>query len=115
MSEAPRVRIYCDGVFDLLHGGHLKHLQEVQSKGGCLVVGVLAEMKRVARKTVFLGDLRSEGHAAKMKKHVFGDEIPPILFTPADSSRPGVLWNNGFDTMDGWWGGPSRFNALFRA
>lgn len=35
--------VYCDGIFDLFHGGHLKHLQEVASKGSKLIVGVMGD------------------------------------------------------------------------
>jgi cytidyltransferase-like protein len=35
--------VYCDGVFDLFHEGHLKHLQEVASKGSTLIVGVVGD------------------------------------------------------------------------
>ena len=35
---------YCDGVFDLFHEGHLRHLQKVARKGSTLIVGVVGDV-----------------------------------------------------------------------
>ena len=34
-------RLYCDGVFDLLHAGHLRHLEVLSSKCHTLIVGII--------------------------------------------------------------------------
>ena len=34
---------YCDGVFDLFHEGHLKHLQHVAKQGSVLMVGIVGD------------------------------------------------------------------------
>ena len=35
--------LYCDGVFDLFHDGHLKHLQSVAANGEKLIVGITGD------------------------------------------------------------------------
>jgi hypothetical protein len=66
------------------------------------------EMKRVARKTVFLGDLRTVGHPHKQQKHVMEGTIQHTLFQKTDLSAM------GFVVSDEIWGGDTRFNAVYR-
>ena len=81
-------------------------LQYFPSKDAAL--RAIAEMQRVARKTVFLGDLRTCGHAQKGPKHVMPGTISHILFQREDFSELGE-----FVVSNGLWGGVSRFNAMF--
>jgi choline-phosphate cytidylyltransferase len=39
------VNVYCDGVFDLCHLGHMKQFEQAANmvKGGRLIVGVLSD------------------------------------------------------------------------
>jgi hypothetical protein len=70
------------------------------------------EMKRVARKSVFIGDFRTECHQHKKDKHVLpsGERDLTIQHTLFQRSE---IENKDFETFDGWWGGETRFNALY--
>lgn len=54
--------VLCNGVFDLLHVGHLRHLEEARSMGDRLVVGLTmdAVAEREKRKPIIPEDERME-------------------------------------------------------
>ena len=70
----------------------------------------IQEMIRVARKSVFLGDLRSVGHPHKQQKHVMEGTIQHTLFQRSDGSTSPILAD--FVVSDAVWGGKTRFNAF---
>ena len=76
-------RIYCDGVFDLLHGGHLMHFEELASRG-TLVVGVNsdADVRKYKRKPVWSEEQRA-GVIARLK--CVGEVINPCPFAASEA------------------------------
>ncbi len=54
--------VLCHGVFDLLHMGHVRHLQQARSHGDRLIVTITADryVNKGPGKPVFSGDLRAE-------------------------------------------------------
>lgn len=58
--EQNRKIVLCHGVFDLLHPGHLAHLQEAKALGDLLVVSITAEpfVNRGPGRPIFSDDLR---------------------------------------------------------
>ena len=68
--------------------------------------------QRVAKKTVFLGDLRSVQHGARPGKYLLPGSFAHTLFQRSEFAQRDLLAD--FVTFDGWWGGETRFNALCR-
>lgn len=58
--------VLCHGVFDLLHPGHIVHLQQARALGSCLVVSVTADayVRRGPGRPVFAEELRIQTLAA---------------------------------------------------
>ena len=58
--------IHCHGVFDLLHVGHIKHLQKAKELGDKLIITITADqyVNKGPGKPVFNQSLRSEALAA---------------------------------------------------
>ncbi len=58
--------VHCHGVFDLLHPGHIKHLEEARQRGDVLVVTVTkdAQVNRGPGRPVFNEHIRAESLAA---------------------------------------------------
>ena len=58
--------VYCHGVFDLLHIGHIRHLYEAKSYGDILVVGITADnfVNKGPDRPAFNQQLRAESLAA---------------------------------------------------
>jgi len=58
--------VHCHGVFDLLHVGHIRHLEEAKSLGDVLVVTVTPDcyVNKGPHRPAFQQDLRVEGIAA---------------------------------------------------
>lgn len=54
--------VLCHGVFDLLHMGHVRHLQQARGHGDRLIVTITADafVNKGPGKPVFTGDLRAE-------------------------------------------------------
>lgn len=54
--------VLCHGVFDLLHMGHVRHLQQARGHGDRLIVTITADefVNKGPGKPVFSGDLRAE-------------------------------------------------------
>lgn len=57
--------VYCHGVFDLIHLGHMRHLRSAKDFGDILVVSITADqhVKRGPGRPVFNHDLRAEALA----------------------------------------------------
>ena len=64
-SEGRKV-VLCHGVFDLLHMGHVRHLEEARSHGDILIVTITADayVNKGPGKPVFSAALRAEMLAA---------------------------------------------------
>lgn len=58
--------VYCHGVFDLLHIGHIKHLYQAKNFGDILVVGITADryVNKGPGRPAFTEQLRAEALAA---------------------------------------------------
>ncbi|MCH7868282.1 MAG: adenylyltransferase/cytidyltransferase family protein [Myxococcales bacterium] len=58
--------VQCHGVFDLLHIGHIRHLQEARQLGDCLVVTITPDrfVNKGPHRPAFSDDLRAEALAA---------------------------------------------------
>ena len=50
LREAGRTVVFTNGVFDILHIGHLRYLQHARSLGGALVVGLNSDRSVAANK-----------------------------------------------------------------
>lgn len=94
---------FADGAFD--HVICHSMLQYMPSKEAAL--DAIQEMRRVTRTSVFIGDLRSQGHTGRGAKHVMKGTIGHVLFQRLE------LETLGFITSDGWWGGETRFNGVW--
>jgi len=75
-------------------------------------IHAIQEMQRIARKTVFVGDFRTVQHGARPEKYVIPGTFRHTLFQRNDFSEIEAL--GGFVVSDGWWGGETRLNALWR-
>ena len=64
-SEGKKV-VHCHGCFDLLHIGHLRHLQQARSLGGALVVTITPDrfVDKGPGRPAFTQDLRAEALAS---------------------------------------------------
>lgn len=64
--EEGKVIVHCHGVFDLLHVGHIRHLEEAKSLGDVLVVTVTPDhyVNKGPHRPAFQQELRVEGLAA---------------------------------------------------
>ena len=61
-----KIIVHCHGVFDLLHVGHIRHLEEAKSLGDILVVTVTPDhyVNKGPHRPAFQAELRVEGIAA---------------------------------------------------
>lgn len=75
-------------------------------------MNVIREMRRVAKKSVFLGDLRTEQHGVRLDKYVIGGTFRHTLFQRSEFVHSELL--SHFVVSDGWWGGEARLSALCR-
>ncbi len=66
LRSAGKKVVQCHGVFDLLHPGHIRHLQAAKRRGGVLVVTVTKDefVNKGPGRPVFNQDLRCESLAA---------------------------------------------------
>ena len=64
--KAGRKVIHCHGTFDLMHAGHIKHLQHARSLGDMLVITVTSDafVRKGPGRPVFTELLRAENLAA---------------------------------------------------
>lgn len=97
-----------DGAFDHV----ISHSMLEYMPGKPEAVQAIKEMQRVARKTVFLGDLRTIQHAARPGKYVLPGQFGHTLFQRNDFED--IQEIDGFAALDPWWGGETRFNAMLR-
>lgn len=65
-KDAGKRLVHCHGVFDLLHPGHVRHLETAKKEGDILVVTVTADrfVNKGPGRPVFNHDLRAESLAA---------------------------------------------------
>ncbi|WP_024301316.1 PfkB family carbohydrate kinase [Pseudogulbenkiania sp. MAI-1] len=65
-SRAGRKVVHCHGTFDLLHNGHIRHLQHARSLGDMLMVTVTSDafVRKGPGRPVFTDHLRAESLAA---------------------------------------------------
>ena len=63
---AGKCLVHCHGVFDLIHPGHIRHLETAKKEGDILVVTVTADrfVNKGPGRPVFNQDLRAESLAA---------------------------------------------------
>lgn len=88
--------IYCDGVFDLLHSGHLKLFAQIK-KIGCkkLIVGVISDKNVCSYKRHPIISLKQR---CKLLKHItLVDKV--IENCPFNSITKDFLDNNGIDLV----------------
>uniref|UniRef100_A0A7S2W084 Methyltransferase type 11 domain-containing protein n=1 Tax=Eucampia antarctica TaxID=49252 RepID=A0A7S2W084_9STRA len=97
-----------DGSFDHV----ISHSMLEYMPGKPAAIQCMQEMQRVARNTVFVGDLRTIQALATPEKYVAPGTFAHTLFQKNDFSNMQEL--DGFVVSDGWWGGESRFNAMYR-
>ena len=66
LKQAAQVVVHCHGVFDLLHPGHLNHLQQARSRGDILVVTLTPDryVNKGPGRPVFNQRIRAETLAA---------------------------------------------------
>lgn len=99
LPDRPRILCFTNGVFDLLHPGHVQYLEEVRALGNCLVVGLNsdASVRRLkgpgrplqdeaARARILLG-LRSVDAVVR-----FEEDTPLALIT---ALQPDILAKGG--------------------
>ncbi|GBE62208.1 ethanolamine-phosphate [Babesia ovata] len=79
----PKKRIYVDGVFDLLHWGHLNALRQSQELGGNIIVGVVSDDE--ARNTKGIAPIYTASERAELIRGCrWVDEV--IVDTPYEVS-----------------------------
>ncbi len=65
-TSRPPTVVQCHGVFDLLHIGHIRHLQQARQLGDCLVVTITPDrfVNKGPHRPAFTEELRAESLAA---------------------------------------------------
>ena len=98
-----------DGSFDHV----VSHSMLEYMPGKPAAIQAIKEMQRVARKTVFLGDLRSAQHSySRPDKYVIPGIFAHCLFQKNEFADRKEL--DEFVLLDRWWGPSTRFNAMYR-
>ncbi len=104
LREAGQRVVFTNGVFDILHAGHVTYLEEARALGDVLVVGLNtdASVRRLkgperpinteADRACVLAALRAVGHVI-----LFGDDTPIDVIT---ALMPDVLVKGGDYTRD---------------
>jgi len=95
LREAGRTVVFTNGVFDLIHPGHVRYLREARSLGDALIVGVNADesvrRNKGESRPVTREDERAELIAALVcvdAVSVFGEDTPAELIR---AIQPDVL------------------------
>lgn len=104
-AQLPAPLVFTNGVFDILHRGHVTYLDAARALGGCLVVGVNAD---ASVRTLGKGDDRPiNGEADRMAmlaalesvdRVVCFSESTPVALIAA--LRPDILVKGGDYDMD---------------
>lgn len=91
-KAAGRVVVHAHGVFDLLHLGHVRHLEEARSHGDMLVVTVTADrfVNKGPGRPVFSGQLRAQMLAALEHVDYVAINEAPTAVTVLEALRPSV-------------------------
>ncbi len=99
-----RVVVFTNGVFDILHAGHVNYLENARSFGDVLIVGINSDesvrrIKGEARPINSLTDRMTVLAALRVVDHVISfDEDTPIVLI--ESLVPDVLVKGGDYTRD---------------
>ena len=93
--------VLCHGVFDLLHMGHVRHLQQARSHGDRLIVTITADafVNKGPGRPVFTGDLRAEMLSALACVDWVGINDAPDAVPAIQAIRPSV-YAKGSDYAD---------------
>ncbi|GAB3625714.1 nucleotidyltransferase [Pandoraea terrae] len=105
LSTLPRPLVFTNGVFDILHRGHVTYLAQARALGACLVVGVNTD---ASVRTLGKGDdrpiNREDDRMALLAALASVDWVLPFgESTPVDlisALRPDVLVKGGDYDMD---------------
>lgn len=101
----PRPLVFTNGVFDILHRGHVTYLAQARARGACLVVGVNTD---ASVRTLGKGDdrpINNEQDRAALLAALqsvdyvvtFGESTPQALI---EAVRPDILVKGGDYDMD---------------
>jgi rfaE bifunctional protein nucleotidyltransferase chain/domain len=98
---AGRRVVLCHGVFDLLHMGHVRHLQQARSHGDRLIVTITADayVNKGPGKPVFTADLRAEMLSALACVDWVGINEGPDAVPVIETIKPDV-YAKGSDYAD---------------
>ncbi len=92
--EDGRTVVLCHGVFDLLHMGHVRHLQQAKSRGDILIVTITADafVNKGPGKPAFSEHLRAEMLSALSCVDWVGVNNAPDATPVLDTVKPAVLY-----------------------
>ena len=96
-----RTVVLCHGVFDLLHMGHVRHLQQAKSRGDVLIVTITADafVNKGPGKPAFSEHLRAEMLSALSCVDWVGVNNAPDATRVLDAVKPAV-YAKGADYVD---------------
>ncbi len=99
--EAGRTVVLCHGVFDLLHMGHVRHLQQAKNNGDVLIVTITADafVNKGPGKPAFSEHLRAEMLSALSCVDWVGINGAPDATPVLDALKPAV-YAKGADYVD---------------
>lgn len=99
--EDGRTVVLCHGVFDLLHMGHVRHLQQAKSRGDILIVTITADafVNKGPGKPAFSEHLRAEMLSALSCVDWVGVNNAPDATPVLDTVKPAV-YAKGADYVD---------------
>ncbi len=99
--EYGRTVVLCHGVFDLLHMGHVRHLQQAKSRGDVLIVTITADafVNKGPGKPAFSGHLRAEMLSALSCVDWVGINNAPDARPVLDTVKP-AIYAKGADYVD---------------
>jgi len=91
-KDAGKSLVHCHGVFDLLHPGHVRHLETAKKEGDILVVTVTADrfVNKGPGRPVFNHDLRAESLAALECVNYVAVNHSPTAIEPIQKLQPDV-------------------------
>ncbi|MFC1559496.1 PfkB family carbohydrate kinase [Candidatus Margulisiibacteriota bacterium] len=92
LKKSGKKIVHCHGVFDLVHPGHIRHLEAAKKEGDILIVTITADkfVKRGPGRPIFKGDLRAETLAAIGSVDYVGIEHGPTAINVIKKIKPNV-------------------------